>query len=219
MTLYRFLNAEMALKTLRERRLRVGRLKELNDPFEWEAGIIGIVPWGEDVARKFLENFVSDMNDWLGLLCLSDTLVDPVLWSHYADKHAGIALEFDFDDREHLHKMVYTDDRPTIDANRIQDEAKFEAYARPVLERLLVQKSKSWAYEKEYRAFIELADCDEDHGQYFKQIPESFLTRVVLGCRCAIAEAEVKKALEVAGLADTKVIRGKKCLRSYQILA
>jgi hypothetical protein len=48
--LYRYLDAEAALKSIETRSFKVGRLKDFNDPFEWRPGITGIIPEGEMVG-------------------------------------------------------------------------------------------------------------------------------------------------------------------------
>lgn len=75
------------------------------------------------------------------------------MWGHYTRNHYGFALEFD-----HTHEMfrpdvfgkVYYDlERPGIDV--------------PDHRRILLQKAPSWAYEEEYRLYVELkkgADYD-----------------------------------------------------------
>src|SRR5262245_30837871 len=91
--LYRFLSAEAALKTLERVAFKVSRLNELNDPFEWRLGVTGILPEGEKIAEACVKQIVDHLNSWFGIICFSDTSSEPVLWSHYADKHRGIALE------------------------------------------------------------------------------------------------------------------------------
>ena len=57
-TLYRFLAAEWALKSLRERRLRASRIAELNDPFEWRIGTIASTSEQAEVGRLAFDDFV-----------------------------------------------------------------------------------------------------------------------------------------------------------------
>jgi hypothetical protein len=87
--LYRYLDAAAALKTIESRSFKVGRLQDFNDPFEWRMEITGIILEGEMVANASMDAFINDVNNWMGILCFSDIASDPVLWSHYADKHRG----------------------------------------------------------------------------------------------------------------------------------
>jgi len=216
--LYRYLDAAAALKTIESRAFKIGRRRDFNDPFEWRMGITNVIPEGEIVARACIDGFVDDVSGWAGILCFSDTLVEPVLWSHYADKHKGVAFEVSYTlVPKILTKMEYTNERPVFDANRLHDPAGFENYAKPLMDRLLRQKSTGWAYEREYRVFVDLKRCDISGGHYFQKIPDHFLMRVILGFNCPLEELYVRKALDAVGLTETKVVRAKMCLETYSI--
>ena len=212
--LYRFMNAESALKSIEARQFRVGRIPEFNDPFEWRMGITGIIDGAETVARSLVDSSIMDLNSRFGILCMSDTVEEPVLWSHYADSHYGVAFEVDYLFEEGaIHKMIYADDRPFIDANKLHDTEHLKA----AVEGMILQKSLGWAYEREYRVHIDLATCSISGGHYFQSIPEDFLTRVVLGHRCPLEEHYVAKALEKVGLSDTLVTRARMDETSYKV--
>jgi hypothetical protein len=216
--LYRYLDAAAALKTIESRAFKVGRVRDFNDPFEWRMGISNIVPEGEIVARACMDGFIEDVNGRVGIICFSDTVTDPVLWSHYANKHHGVAFEVSYVlDPTRLTKVDYTNARPVLDANRLNDPAGFAIYAKPLMDRLLRQKSTGWAYEREYRVFFDLKRCDISGGHYFQQIPDHFLMRVILGFNCPLEELYVRKALDAVGLTETKVVRAKMCLETYSI--
>ena len=159
--LYRYLSADDALKTIKSRSLKVSRICELNDPFEFRFGLTGIAVGKESAGEEFIQSVVDGLNDWLGILCFSDTHAEPVLWSHYADKHKGAALECDYlVEPDKLFKVTYSNERPVIDARRKPDEEGFQDYALPIFKCLMAQKSRGWAYESEYRAFVDLrTDC------------------------------------------------------------
>jgi hypothetical protein len=87
------MGAEAALKTIESRSFRVGRLHELNDPFEWRMGVSGSIPEGEAIAQALMESVNDELGHDMGVLCFSDTSEQSVLWSHYADKHYVVAFE------------------------------------------------------------------------------------------------------------------------------
>jgi hypothetical protein len=113
--------------------------------------------------------------------------------------------------------MQYTNERPVIDANKLHNPEEACEHAQPILQRLMEQKSSGWAYEREYRAFIDLRQCDKRGDLYFKAIPDHFLSRVILGFRCPLKEDEVRNALHVANL-DATVARAKMCLTRYSVV-
>jgi hypothetical protein len=216
--LYRFLRPRPALKTIEARNLRVGRLLELNDPFEWRVGVTGIVPEGEIVAQACMDSFLQVMNERIGVVCFSDTVADPVLWSHYADAHRGVAFEVDYLlDADGLQRVQYTDERPVMDATRLNRRDELDAYLLPILERMIIQKAPGWSYEREFRAHKYLKDCETAGGHYFTPIPDDFLRRVILGFRCGLEEQYVRKALDHVGLTDTDVVRAQMDQATYTI--
>ena len=84
MRVYHFINKKYGLEDLRERRLKIARIAELNDPFEFAAVDLSD-PW----LRQAWEPMKQDMADRYGIICFSETWDSPVLWAHYADKHRG----------------------------------------------------------------------------------------------------------------------------------
>jgi uncharacterized protein (TIGR03067 family) len=92
--------------------------------------------------REKQEHLIQHQHEWLGIICFSDTVEEPVLWSHYADHHRGMAFEVDQPiEPERLVKMGYSNERPMIDVRLLHNMEEAERHARPVLDRLLRQKS------------------------------------------------------------------------------
>ncbi len=110
MRLYHFINKHYGLKDLREKRLKIARIMELNDPFEFLG--VGL---SDSKLRKAMETIKQDIANECGLLCFSKSWGNPVQWSHYADGHQGLCLGFDVLDK-FLDKINYVDERlPTKD--------------------------------------------------------------------------------------------------------
>jgi hypothetical protein len=89
-----------------------------------------------------------------GVLCLSTRYDSPLMWSHYADQHRGICVEFDVAKLPpgDLRKVVYGTSRE-IAASSIRNWLREDsAAAREQIERAcLLTKSTEWDYEEEYR--------------------------------------------------------------------
>ena len=227
--LYRYLDAAAALKSIEERRFRISRLRDLNDPFEWRFGYKGHNPENPD-AEKILnawrESVFASRNEVLGIICFSATYKEPVLWSHYADKHRGVAFEIDCPNNPNaLKKISYPPERVSIDLTtfarfqRNNDIMGLKEYLLPLMEQMIRQKSPSWAYEKEYRFNVELAEnLETSAGNYFLGISDDFLTRVILGWKCPLEEQYVLKALHKVGLTSTKVVRARISNDTYEVL-
>jgi Protein of unknown function (DUF2971) len=215
--LYRFLSADTALKTIASRLLRVGRITEFNDPFEWRVGVSGVLPQYEHHVRAAQQQIVDQLSATMGVVCFSDTIEDPILWSHYADHHRGVALEVEYLDVPSLYRVEYSNDRPTVDASRLADTQGMKDYLMPIVRSLFTRKSSSWAYEREYRAFVDLTQCESRCGMFFVKIPPDFLKRVVLGFRCSLEVAAVQDAIVQAGLEGVVVEKAKDSCESYAI--
>src|ERR1044071_6999084 len=89
---YHLTSAEHAISDLALGRLKVARFAEVNDPFELFA-----LNCNKKQVRKALNSFREMHDAKLGLLSFSEEWKNPVLWSHYADRHRGICLGFDMD--------------------------------------------------------------------------------------------------------------------------
>ncbi len=163
----------------------------------------------------------------MGILCFSDSesVVKPVLWSLYADKHHGVAFELKraWNDNEFI-RMTYSEERPVLDFNRlreIRDEEARRAYLLPLVDRLPRQKSSGWCFEREYRLSIDINDrkhCElAADGRHYWRIPNDALQRVVLGFRCPLEEHLVRRLLDMNGFADTKIVRAEMRPETYAI--
>jgi hypothetical protein len=223
--LYRYLDAQSALKSIESRSLRISRLHELNDPFEWRMGISGITPEGESLIEKWIAPILANQSKAFGLMCFSATFKEPVLWSHYADKHRGVAFEVEYDCKpDNPIEIKYPPERLVVDGARYadlqQNEPALREYLLPFMKPMMSRKSPSWEYEKEHRIYFDLSkepNIKTSCGHYFIPIPDNFLTRVILGYKCPLEEQYVAKALQRSGLGLTKVTRAKISNETYEV--
>jgi len=166
------------LKDLRERRLRVSRINDLNDPFEF----IGI----EKVSCS-VKNSVQMQKDVVanqfGVCCFSENWKNPVQWAHYADKHKGICLGFDITSDE-LKKVEY-----------VSELLKLEDFSGgSTIRRLCRTKYKHWEYEEEHRVFVELKE--EEDGHYYLNFESNMvLKEIIIGCNSSLCLDDFKSVL------------------------
>lgn len=107
----------------------------------------------------------------IGVLCLSETCSDILMWSHYADSHRGICLKFCATGNviETSQPVRYSNSRPVINpSNQTQDE---------MLDHAIFTKSEHWSYEQEWR----LIQYNKGSGTY--RIPRNDLIGIVLGAQ------------------------------------
>jgi hypothetical protein len=135
MRLYYMTAAKWAPVILREKRLKISTIPELNDPFELLGASIG-----EKGMRQALEILHAHWARELGMICMTDNWHSPVMWAHYADKHYGICLGFDVSDRPGLISEVdyvpdRLQDRLTLDKSRwgVADSADDERLRRRIV--------------------------------------------------------------------------------------
>jgi hypothetical protein len=208
--LYRYLRKEHAVQAIESGLFKVGRLAELNDPFEFIPAIDGAPPNARDSLERF---FIEMFNDSIGILCFSNVVTDPVVWSHYAEGHGGIALGFDYPALDALVakgefiRVTYSDSRPTINHREFAEGQTARNLA--VAKSVLGTKATSWECEREYRLFIPLHDGKviARNGMYWHPIPKHLLVEVVPGIRCPIDDGYLRKALKDGGFTRAVVKR------------
>jgi Protein of unknown function (DUF2971) len=184
---FRFLSAKHALQALRMQEIKVSRFDELNDPFE----LYGINLGDRRHRRKF-DEFKRWVSDRFGLLCFSRRWQNPLLWSHYGDRHKGVALEFKLDD-DLVSEIRYLPYRLRMDIEKALVRGSFterEAYE------MAVTKSAHWKYEEEVRVFLELSQCIQRDGLLFEPAVERLrIVGLVLGPLCELSTYDVENAL------------------------
>jgi Protein of unknown function (DUF2971) len=192
--LYHFTLAKYAFDDMRNRRLKIAQLDDLNDPFEFrsvnlcdpvhaqafegseELGIVGFLP---EMAR---------LN---GVLCFSENKVDLLQWAHYADRHKGICLGFDVRPEGKFGAVRYV-------TERVPFPEQLDEY---FVWQLLITKSADWICENEWRVFARTTDgiSDKCTGRvlYFADFGSGLVLReVILGARNTNTADEVQDALK-----------------------
>ena len=151
MKLYHFRNKKYGLKSIKERRLKIARIHELNDPFE----LLGC-DLSDTIMREAFNKMKENLSKNNGLVCFSQNWHSPVQWAHYSDNHKGICLGFEISEKWLL-KVKYQ-------TNRLIDPEKFDI---EFMQKVISTKFSHWKYEKEYRLFIGLDITEEEKGLYY----------------------------------------------------
>lgn len=174
--------------------LRFNSPLNFNDPFEMRHSIESLNPSKSDdlnnlinstLPINLLHNISLDFElENVGTLCLSAKNNDIIMWSHYADSHRGIVLEFDEThpffyesnkDKKLLHpleKVSYSIDRPY--PKNIDEYFKNE--------KIYLTKYTNWEYEQEYRMTV-LFDESNDETKYNIKFPTSLIKAVYIGVK------------------------------------
>lgn len=155
---YHFLSSSNAVHDLERKMIRVSTLETLNDPFE-------LMPYLRYFDRKKRKQYLEirkRISEKYGFLCFSKTWREPLLWSHYADKHKGIALGFEISD-PNLVDVDYS----VSPIRRQIDLTNNPKIDEKLLLELVRIKYKEWKHEAESRMLLELENCTYIDGHYF----------------------------------------------------
>lgn len=204
MLLYRFLDLEYGLKSIRERRLRISRIHELNDPFEFMSPDLSDRP-----LRLALLKTRDELSMSHGVLCFSRSWNSPALWGHYADKHKGVCLGFDLPPG--LVKQVsYVTSRLQWPSTEDPD------LLHTFFNQALFTKFLHWSYEDEYRAYLTLSD--EENGHFFKDFADDLrLCRVIVGAQASISREALN--LTLGDLSDSvECFKARPAFRTFRIV-
>jgi hypothetical protein len=125
------------------------------------------------------------------IICVCGNAFNPLLWSHYADAHRGMCLEFNstIEPFSRAAAINYVPQYPQIALSK----AKLDS----LLEISLLTKAKWWEYEQEFR----LIATDVQPSPHLKceqdliELPPNSLTAIICGHRCPQSSVEEARQL------------------------
>jgi len=133
---YHFLGKRWGIESIKCQRLKVSLFSDMNDPFE----LLGVSLKKKSDRSDFYQ-LKKEVSEEMGAICFSKKWSNPVLWSHYGEKHKGIVLGFEIP-TDHVHKVAYTGDR--LEQDLING---FEENDDSLGHKLLTTKYEHWSYE------------------------------------------------------------------------
>lgn len=209
MRLYHFLNAQHGLDNIKHRRLKIARINELNDPFEFAS-----VTFGDKSIRDAFRKMKREMHEQRGLLCFSTKWNNPVMWSHYADKHKGLCLGFDVADQS-VGPVSYSGRRLAVELEQLKSPRELPV---DYVTKLLFTKYTHWKYENEYRAFVTLEEKDNDTGLYFAEFSDQMtLKQVIVGAESSVSRQQLSEALG-SELQHVEKIKARLAFKSFSVV-
>lgn len=184
MRLYYFTSQSHGLASIRDQRLKISRFKELNDPFDF-IGIATKSPAERQAVKKIRDRVGSKG----GVICMSKNWSEPLLWGHYADKHKGICLSFQVDEKL-WEEVKYVDERPSLEHYGVSD---IDSLTSAHLKEISLTKFTKWSYEKEWRRFVTLGQSDfVDTNHFLSFGPRMELEGVMFGERSTVTKEQIK---------------------------
>ena len=185
MILYKYMTLESARIALQENTLIFSLPLTFNDPFELAQ--IETLKSSNSKPKRSLLKQLFETN--IGILCLTRTPLNPLMWAHYAEDHKGVVIGIDVDKAgfnnvdsnmipANFGHMLYTKTRPNIHPNvdylaqsKLLTSCKFQKDIYELLQSYFLNKSSDWHYEEEIRVVknvlgISTENTKNDSGQF-----------------------------------------------------
>src|SRR5581483_5583791 len=158
MRVYYMTSAKWGEVILKERRLKLARFGELNDPFE-----LSLIDSRPRETRGSVKLITDHFHRTIGVICFGASWTSPVMWAHYGDRHFGVGLGFDVPD-DLLTKVQYTDRKINVPFGA---HLPMHGLSEQLLNKIRMTKATDWSYEREYRVESELQIKDSVTGLYY----------------------------------------------------
>jgi hypothetical protein len=187
MRAYHFMEERWGLESLRRHRLKLALFEDMNDPFE----LLG-AGFRDKCDEATYPQLKAEMHLAIGVLCFSRTWHDPVLWSHYADKHRGLCLGFDIPD-EWAKQVKYRWTRLGPEPENYQPRNDKDTFGY----KLLTTKFRHWEYEDEVRLIVQLKHAESEEQRYFLPYGNALkLREVVVGPRSSLLVTQLRDSIQ-----------------------
>ncbi|MFG0500782.1 DUF2971 domain-containing protein [Pseudomonas sp. FYR_2] len=210
MMVYHFCNEQYGLQNLHKSRLKVATVMDLNDPFEMMC-----LSSEDPKIREGLRFFKRRVAELYGMLCFSKTYTSPVQWGHYGDRHRGLCLAFEIDEKS-LHSVEYLSGRMIFDADEYLSKSKAEQYE--LMHRQLRIKHSEWSYEKEVRQIFLLDKAESAGSLYFMPFSAiGKLRQVIVGCNSSLERTKLAAILE-RSYPDVEIFKVRTAFKEYKIV-
>ncbi len=142
-------------------------------------------------AESIMEK-IKSIDKKFGILSLTSTEDNLLMWAHYSNEHKGAVIEIDIDDQAFQRRefqvaraVHYTFRRPQLPLNE------------EVLMQHFFAKSSEWAYEQEFRIVRHLDACmevklrDAKFPVYLFDLPNHCIKRLIFGVRFDAEHREI----------------------------
>lgn len=164
-------------------------------PSEHERTIVGLMSLSPQAIFEMMQDAGANHLQSLSLCCLSAVNNQVLMWSHYADAHAGLCLRFrtrpgSTNIPDLAYRVSYAADRPVV--NRVTGTDDYAG----LFDAMLV-KADFWAYEQEHRLFRQ----DVLGGPGHEAFGPERLDAIIFGARCgAESRAMVREWVQERGM-------------------
>lgn len=228
--LYRYVNSLTAWECLKDASLAFIPPTRFNDPFDTNPALdfdfseeqfralSKECPPGKTFDRGSMEaamlgNRKEFMETLIGAAYFSSKANDPLMWTHYGDRHRGVMIGFDATHSEFsgAKPVSYSQNRPRVDID-----------GQGVSRKLLV-KSAVWEREGEWRMTAKLSQCEvkmiDDTPIYIQKLERNCFASITFGCKAEEAfVVAVSNSLERWHLRHCEMWRVRLCDTTYNLI-
>lgn len=209
MRVYQLTSHKNATSNIKNKRIKISTIEELNDPFE----LLGTQLGNKELRDSFLQTRKSIAQKY-GILCFTKDWHNPVLWGHYGDKHYGICLGFDVPESE-VQEVEYVPARKLVEFNPVNGKTNLDKNS---MLKLICQKYEDWKYEAEYRGWAGLNDKDPDTGLYFLDFSQDLrLKEIIIGPRNQARPIDINKIVNNS-IKGVSIIKSRLAFNSYTVV-
>ena len=150
------------------------------------------------------QHFIKMFNNSMGVLSLSRTFNNLLMWSHYAHNHKGFVIGFDEKHSFFYQKSVSGLTTSPNDVRYTSQRSQSEVSDPDKYRKLLCEKSIDWAYEEEVRVIMMFTEYSESQGNdesglpiYLFDIPVDMIKTIYIGSN--MIEKDRKEILQFIG--------------------
>ncbi|WP_449415575.1 DUF2971 domain-containing protein [Ochrobactrum teleogrylli] len=209
MRLYYFTNAAHGLENIEKRRIKIARISDLNDPFEFLP-----LKLADTAARKGMRKIKKFADAELGIICFTKSWEHPMMWSHYADRHRGLCLGFDI---VNSHPVIPVEYKPDLLRPNDLKIEHFDQLRITDVMRTWFVKYEAWQYEAERRMIFQLNKEYREGALFFHQFERSMrLAEVIVGAESDVTYEQVTTA--IGGLCNIELTKARLAFTRFAIV-
>lgn len=217
--LYYYTSAKYLESILETSALKVTFLGHSNDPFEFLPSFE--FTENKEKTEEWRETWAKILKDApVRAICFSTKISSSAMWGHYADRHQGICLAYDFPiilskkfDEYGLSKINYSNKRICYGSLEIGHPIDHFIHS------CATTKGIEWKYEQEIRLLLD-SHCTyvTKDSMLFSPIEKTFLKGIVLGLKCPLNFHMVNSLFDKYEYSNQTVCRATLSKNDYSII-
>jgi hypothetical protein len=160
------------------------RLLKQNQTYLQNQTPIEFDTYSQDIAT----NLLNILSKSVGVLCLSKSWKNPLMWSHYSAGFQGFCVGYKLpSDSKALPKLevTYSDERFPLN----ETEVIMNRITPELVDGIIARKSLHWKYEEEVRYIVSLShpklESNADSSQFYLKHGSLAVQEILLGLRCS----------------------------------